>query len=261
MTVSGRFGEGTFGEFVFGAGTTFDVTVTIDSVTTTGQDIDVVYSVAVTIDGVTTTTQILSQEILLETQIDAVTTTSFNIGTLQLLDILISACSYIGTLQSRSPFFNRSYFNRMGFGADPEVYSLDLDITRGLDIVIDALTTVEDFLIINPAWLEMEVNTVSGTTPFLHIIHDLVSQVDGVTGVTATITKDNALRTEIDAVTMVTNTPHTIAGLEVTIDTVSGTTFTILFTYGYPLKVSLTTSKRGSGISATKRHSHLSVDR
>jgi hypothetical protein len=242
-------------------GTTHSLEITIDSVTTTTNALVQTYKIDVVIDGVSTTTYLLSQTYNIETKIDAVTTTSFRAGFAQLLDVLISSVSYIGTLQSGNPYFNRSYFNRMGFGADPEVYSLDLNRIAGFSILIDALTTVEDYLILNPVWMELEVNTTSETTTLLNTICDLISQVDGVTTVTVTQNTNCAVGTTIDSVTTINPTLNTIAGLEIEIDTVSGTVFGLSFTYGYPLKVTLTTSKRGSGLSATKRHTHLNVDR
>jgi hypothetical protein len=56
MTVSGRFAVGTFGEYVFGSGTTFGIDVNIDVVTTITDEVTVTYAFNLIINAVTSDT-------------------------------------------------------------------------------------------------------------------------------------------------------------------------------------------------------------
>jgi hypothetical protein len=151
--ISGRFGVGAFGEFVFGAGTTFGIDVTIDVITDITDEATVVYNFNLIIDSITTSTYTISQHNLLGTQIDVITETE------QLLN------------------------------------------------------------------------------------------------------KISSLLTQIDSITDVSFLPCAERELDLVINTVSGTTFTIHIRRGYPLEITMSSSKRGDVLSVTRRAVGLNINR
>jgi hypothetical protein len=75
------------------------------------------------------------------------------------------------------------------------------------------------------------------------------------------LNKIGSLLTQIDGITNISFLPSAERELDLVIDTISGTTFTIHLRKGYPLRISMTSSRRGDGLSVVKRSVGLSVNR
>jgi hypothetical protein len=232
--------------------------------------LNILHGLGIDINALTTDEFNLVLNYAIAVQTSAISTVTDALIKLQLLSLLSSSCSYIGTQGVLDTGFNQGGFNLDSFNSGEDEYRLRLDVAAALAIQIDALTTILSAIFKSGESLNVNIDAVTTVLQDIVQQHGIRVGVDAVTTLLQNLNQGHALNVNIDALSNIIELLSLIQPLNLETGGVSTVTFTAHTRYGYPLEITvslsdrtisgeLTETKRGGKQSTTKRASGLSV--